>query len=104
LLRRQARCRKANHDGVVSGQQQVDHDDLDQGRDSVTGDDIGHDESLRARSIGQPIWSVMFDPIQSSGPERSQEPDVIGKQRQASRKHPQPRDRQKRKNATNCQQ
>jgi hypothetical protein len=46
----------------------------------------------------------MFDPIQGSGPERSQEPHVIGKQRQAGWKHPQPRDRQKRKNATNCQQ
>jgi len=51
--------------------------------DSAAGDDIGHDRSLRARSMSQPIWSVMFDPIQSSGPERSQGPNVIGEERQA---------------------
>jgi hypothetical protein len=33
--------------------------------------------------MSQPIWSVMFDPIQSSGPERLQGPNVIGEERQA---------------------
>jgi hypothetical protein len=54
---------------------------MDQGRNSMTGDGFGHDGSLRARSIGQPVWAVKFDPIQSSGSERSEEPDVIGKER-----------------------
>jgi hypothetical protein len=47
LLGRQACRGKANHDGIVSSQHQVDHDDLNQGRDSGAGDDIGHDASLR---------------------------------------------------------
>jgi hypothetical protein len=89
---------------ALSCQHQVDHDHLDQGHDSVAGDDIGHDRSLLAGSISQPIWSVMFDPIQSSGPEGSQGLHVIGQQRQADWKHPQPSDRQKPKSAANCQQ
>jgi hypothetical protein len=54
--------------------------------------------------MSQPIWSMMFDPIQSSGPERSQWLHVISEQRQADRKHPQSRDREKPKNAANRQQ
>jgi hypothetical protein len=38
------------------------------------------------------MWPVMLDPIQSLGPERSKEPHVIGKERQADWKHPQSRD------------
>ena len=53
-------------------------DHLDQGHDDVAGDDIGHNRSLFAGSISQPIWSVMFDPIQSSGPEGSQGLHIIG--------------------------
>jgi hypothetical protein len=71
LLGRQACRGKANDDGVVCSQHQVDHDDLNQGRDCGAGDDIGHDASLRAGSMSQPIWSMVFDPIQRSGPERS---------------------------------
>jgi hypothetical protein len=78
LLGRQTGRGKANDDSIVSRQHQVDHDDLDQGHDSVAGSDIGHNGSLLVASISQPIWSVTFDPIQSSGPERSQGPHVIG--------------------------
>jgi hypothetical protein len=60
--------------------------------------------ALCAGSMSQPMRSVMFDPIQNSGPERSQGPHVIGEQRQADRKHPQSRNRQKPKNAANGQQ
>jgi len=54
--------------------------------------------------MSQPIWSVMFDPIQSSGPERSQGPNVIGEKRQADWKHPQSRERKKPKNAAHRQE
>jgi hypothetical protein len=46
----------------------------------------------------------MFDPIQHSGSQRSQETNVISEQRQADWQHPQSRDRQKPKNSTNGQQ
>ena len=68
----------AADDSIVSRQHHVDHDHLDQGHDDVAGDDIGHDRSLLAGSLSQPIWSVMFDPIQSSGPQGSQGLHVIG--------------------------
>jgi hypothetical protein len=51
--------------------------------------------------MSQPIWSMTFDPIQSSAPERSQRRHVIGEQRQTDRKHPQSGDRQKPKHAAN---
>jgi hypothetical protein len=54
--------------------------------------------------MSQPIGSVMFDPIQSSRPERSQWLYVIGEQCKADRKHPQSRNRQKPKKAANRQQ
>jgi hypothetical protein len=54
--------------------------------------------------MSQPIRSVTFDPIQSSGSKRSQEPKVVGEQRQADRQHPQSGDRQKPKNAAKYQQ
>src|SRR5215469_9513878 len=104
LLGRQAGCGMANDNGIVSGQHQVDYDDLDQGHGSVAGDEIGHNGSLRAGPISQPIWSVMFDPIQSPGPEGSQGLHVVGEQRQADRQHPQASDRQKPKSAANGQQ
>jgi len=42
----------------------------------------------RGVSMSQPIWSMMFNPIQSSGPQGSQRLQVISEQRQADRKHP----------------
>jgi hypothetical protein len=42
LFGRQTGRGKANDDSIVSRQHQVDHDHLDQGHDSVAGDEIGH--------------------------------------------------------------
>src|ERR1700740_2750580 len=58
LLAGQAGGGKADDEGVVSGQHQVDRDDLNQGRDGSAGDEIGHDASLRTGSMSQPIWSM----------------------------------------------
>jgi hypothetical protein len=51
LIRRQAGDGKANDDSIVSSQYQVDHDDLDQCRDSFAGNQVGHYRSLRANSM-----------------------------------------------------
>jgi hypothetical protein len=45
----------------------------------------------------QPIWTVMFDPIQDSRPERPQRPHILGEERQADWKHPESHDRQESK-------
>jgi hypothetical protein len=42
LFGRQTGRGKANDDSIVSRKHQVDHDHLDQGHDSVAGDEIGH--------------------------------------------------------------
>jgi hypothetical protein len=51
LLRRQPGRGKAKDDGIVSSQHQVDHHDLQQCDESFAVHDIGHETSLRARSI-----------------------------------------------------
>jgi hypothetical protein len=50
LLRRQAGSCKANDDCVVSSQHQVDHDDLQQCRESFAVDAFTHDGSFAGRS------------------------------------------------------
>ncbi len=56
LLGRQTGCSEANDDSIVSSQHQVDHDDLDQGRDGAAGDQIGHGRSTCVEFMSQPRW------------------------------------------------
>jgi hypothetical protein len=51
--------------------------------------------------MSQPIWSMTFDPIKCSAPQRSQWLHVVGEQNQTDWKHPQSGHRQKPKNAAN---
>jgi hypothetical protein len=47
LLRRKSGRREANDDGIVAGQHQVDHDDLEQGGEGFAANDVAHDSSSR---------------------------------------------------------
>ena len=51
LSGRQARGRKANNNGIVSGQHQVDRDDLDEGNRSFAGKKISH-----CGHLSGPLW------------------------------------------------
>jgi hypothetical protein len=104
LLGGQVSGGKPDDESIVSSQHQVDGDDLNQGRDSGAADEIGHDASVRAGSISQPIRSTTFDPIKCSTPERSQWRHVLGEQHQTDWKHPQSGDRQKPQHAASCEQ
>ena len=64
LLGGQARRGKADDDGVVAGQHEVDQDDLEQRGQRVGGHEFSHDRSFLGSGRIEPVRLAALDPVE----------------------------------------